>query len=339
MDEMNKNSISYKIQKNPFLLGLFVIVVAIALVAIISLTSAIQKKTKELQKSVTSTSASTTAPSTDEAEKEIRLDGLKKSVDTIDSVSADFDGKSAKIVVEFKDNQALLQAHYASNDYSIAVVPVFYFYINNGMQVGCPAQLKILPDGKTVEYILTEISDLANVVALTDELTVNYENIFEILKFNLYLSYASKDGVGRTLAGTYPKNVETFNKEDLSQTLPAITNAADGVKNAEIAVTDEFIWLDIYFENDEAYENLNHSFDNNFICFGFEKGGKKFDRKFITTEYDNLCMIRCKFDTYSLKELVDELDDPSVTIPSLFEYKINVWTSDYDTKTDLFTLN
>ena len=32
MDELNKNSISYKIQKNPFLLGLFVIVIAIVLV-------------------------------------------------------------------------------------------------------------------------------------------------------------------------------------------------------------------------------------------------------------------------------------------------------------------
>ena len=49
MDEMNKNSLSYKIQKNPFLLGLFVIVIAIALVAIFSLSSAISKKAKEFE--------------------------------------------------------------------------------------------------------------------------------------------------------------------------------------------------------------------------------------------------------------------------------------------------
>ena len=49
MDEMNKNSLSYKIQKNPFLLGLFVIVIAVALIAIFSLSSAISKKAKELE--------------------------------------------------------------------------------------------------------------------------------------------------------------------------------------------------------------------------------------------------------------------------------------------------
>ena len=49
MEEMNKNSLSYKIQKNPFLLGLFVIVIAVVLIAIFSLSSAISEKTKEFE--------------------------------------------------------------------------------------------------------------------------------------------------------------------------------------------------------------------------------------------------------------------------------------------------
>ena len=60
MDEMNKKSLSYKIQKNPFLLGLFVIVVAIALVAIISLSSAISKKAKEFETTTEKTTVETT---------------------------------------------------------------------------------------------------------------------------------------------------------------------------------------------------------------------------------------------------------------------------------------
>lgn len=339
MDEMNKNSLSYKIQKNPFLLGLFVVVIAIALVAIFSLTSAIQKKAKEFEATTEKTTVSTTASPVVEVEDGVKLDGLKKRIDTIKNVTADYDNKSAKITVEFEDKDALLEAHYASNDFTIDVVPMFCFYINNGNQVVCPGEFKFLSDGKSAEYTLSEINDLANVVALTDDLTVNYENVFEVLKFNVYLEHQSKDGVGRTVAGTYPKTVESFNK-DYSSTPAVISNLNEGVEKVQVTSADEFIWVDIYFADEESYNELNHDFENNFICFGFEKGGKKFDWKFISTEYDDLCMIRCKFDSYSLKELADEINDKSITIPSLFkDYQINVWTSDYDTETQLFTLN
>lgn len=338
MDEMNKNSLSYKIQKNPFLLGLFVIVVAIALVAIISLSSAISEKAKEFETTTEKTTIATTAKPIEEV-KVVSLDGLKKRVETIKNVSADYDKKSAKIVVEFEDKDALLDAHYASNDFTIDVVPVFCFYINNGTQVSCPGEFKFLSDGKSVEYTLTEIDDLVNVVALTDELTVNYENVFEVLKFNVYLEHQSKDGVGRTVVGTYSKTAESFNK-DYSESPAVVSNLNEGVEKVEVTSADEFIWIDIYFADEESYKELNHDFENNFVCFGFEKGGKKFDWKFISTEYDDLCMIRCKFDTYSLTQLADEIGDKSITIPTLFtEYQINFWTSDYDTETALFTMN
>lgn len=338
MEEMNKNSLSYKIQKNPFLLGLFVIVAAIALVAIISLSSAISKKAKEFETTTEKTTVETTAKPVEEV-KVVSLEGLKKRVDTIKNVSADFDNNSAKIIVEFEDKEALLDAHYASNDFTVDIVPVFCFYINNGMQVTCPGEFKFLTDGKTVEYILKEIDDLINVTALTDELTVNYENVFEILKFNVYLEHQSNVGVGRTIVGTYSKTAEEFN-EDYSLAPAVVSNLNEGIEKVEVNSTDEFIWVDIYFANEESYQNSNHNFENNFICFGFEKGGKKFDWKFLSTEYDDLCMIRCKFDAYSLKELADEIGDKSITIPVLFaDYQINIWTSDYDTETQLFTLN
>ena len=338
MDGMNKNSLSYKIQKNPFLLGLFVIVIAIALVAIFSLTSAIQKKTKELEATTEKTTAATTSLSVVEEKKDVSLEGLRKYVDTIKNVSAEFDSKSAKIIVEFNDKESLLDSHYANNDFAVDVVPIFYFYIDNGTQVSCPGKFRFLSDGKSVEYTLSEINDLANAVALTDELTVDFDNVFELLKFNVYLEHQSNDGVGRTVLGTYPKTVEAFNSEH-AQKPPVISNTADGVEKVRVTTADEFVWVDVYFTDEESYEKLNHNFDNNFICFGFEKGGKKFDWKFITTEYDDLCMIRCKFDAYSLKELADEIADPSITVPALFQYKINVWTSDYDTDNSLFTLN
>ncbi len=339
MDEINKKSLSYKIQKNPFLLGLFVIVIAIALVAIFSLSSAISKKAKEFETTTEKTTVATTAAPVVEAEKTVSLEGLKKHVDTIKNVSADFDNKSAKIVVEFEDKEALLDAHYATNDFTIDIVPVFCFYINNGSQVTCPGEFKFLSDGKSVEYTLKEIDDLVNVVALTDELTINYENIFETLKFNVYLEHQSKDGVGRTIVGTYAKTTEDFNK-DYSETPAVVSNLNAGVEKVEVTSADEFIWIDIYFTDEESYKNLNHDFENNFVCFGFEKGGKKFDWKFISTEYDDLCMIRCKFDAYSLKQLADEVGDKSITIPTIFsEYQINFWTSDYDTETQLFTMN
>ena len=155
----------------------------------------------------------------------------------------------------------------------------------------------------------------------------------------MYLEHQSNDGVGRTVVGTYGKTTESFNKD--YATAPAtVSNLNEGVEKVKVTTADKFIWVDIYFTDEESYKSLNHDFENNFVCFGFEKGGKKFDWKFISTEYDDLCMIRCKFDTYSLKELADEIGDKSITIPTLFkDYQMNIWTSDYDTETQLFTLN
>ena len=51
-------------------------------------------------------------------------------------------------------------------------------------------------------------------------------------------------------------------------------------------------------------------------------------------------MVRCKFDSYSLKGLADEMGAGDITVNDLFtDYVISVWTSDYDKDTTLFTIN
>ena len=82
-----------------------------------------------------------------------------------------------------------------------------------------------------------------------------------------------------------------------------------------------------------------NDFENNFVCFGFEKGGFNYDWKFISTEYDDLMMIRCKFDSYALTQFNTDIEGNDLSMSELFDYKINVWTSDYDNETPLLTIN
>ena len=338
MDRTNKNSLSYKVQKNPFILGLFIIVLAIALVVIFSLSSAIKDKKEELESvnATTTTEQSIQQEETTQPQFKIELNNVKKRVDGVKSITADYDNNCAKITAEFINKNSLLDAHYAENDFTLNSYPVFCFYINNGTQVKCPGTLKLSEDGTTVVYYLYNIDDLANAVALTDEITVNYQNVFN-LKFNVYLQHKTNEGVGRTVIGTYGNTVEDFEAK-YAQTPVMVSSKAQGVSRLECVKTEEFIWLDIYFENEKSYKELNHNFENNFLCFGFEKGGKKFEWKFITTEYDGLNMIRCKLDSYSMTLLQKEVSDTSLTIPTLFtDYTISVWSSDYDTQTQLVT--
>ncbi|MBE6796441.1 MAG: hypothetical protein E7533_07675 [Ruminococcaceae bacterium] len=337
MNKPDKSSLSYKIQKNPFILGLFIVVLVVALVVIFTLSSAIGKKAKQLSATQPSTTQGSAATTLGEPENVVKLDNVKRRINTVKNVTCDYDTDYVKVTVTFKDKKALLDAHYASNDYTFNVYPEFRFYINNGSEVICPGQLKVVDD-VTAEYYLYEISDLANAAALTDKVTLNYENLLVSLRFNIYLKHNVNDGVGRTVVGTYADTVEEF-KAKYGKAPLTVSNVATGVKNAEIVVTDEFVWLDIYFTDEKAYNKLNHDFENNFVCFGFEKGGFNYDWKFISTEYDDLMMIRCKFDSYALTQFNTDIEGDDLSMNELFDYTINVWTSDYDSETSLLTIN
>lgn len=339
MSEVNKKSFSYKVQKNPFLLGLILVMAIVILFVTFALSSAIQEKADEIK---STTEASTNEVQTTELtpveDNTIQLDKIKKHVAGIKEYSAEATDDGVKLTITFDKEQSLLDAHFAGGNSFVEVFPVFYFYVNNGSQIGCPGDLKFLSDGVSVEYTLSNIDDFANVVALTDQFTVTNKNIFT-LGFNVYLQHKTNDGVGKTVIGNYSITSEEFNK-NYGKKPADVSELTEGVKSVDITKVDEFIWVDIYFADEEAYKALNNNFENNFLCFGFEKGGKKYDRKFMVTEYDNIKMIRCKFDSYSMAELQKALDDKDVTIPELFEeYKINVWTSNYDKDQPLFTLN
>lgn len=338
MNKTDKNSLSYKIQKNPFLLGLFVVVLVLILVVVFSLSSALKDKTEELKASTTvATTEKVTSSLNTEPENDIDTSSFKKHVSSIKRISGEFDIDCIKLTVDYNNKKEMLESLFASNDFTVDVTPVFCFYINNGTEVMCPGKIQLVDDDTAI-YTLSEIDDLANATALTDEITVNFENALAVLKFNLYLKHNTNDGVGRTLLGTYGKTHEQFN-DTYAPTPVAVSEAVSGVKRVEMTETDEFVWLDVYFTDEKAYNSLNHNFENNFLCFGFEKGGKKYDWKFITTEYNDLYMIRCKIDSYALAQLNAEVEGDALTMQQLFDYRISVWTSDYDNEQNLFVIN
>ncbi len=341
MDD-NKNSLGTKIQKNPALLVLLIVVIGVAIFALSALTTAIKDKVAEMENTTVEETTETTTQVIAEPDNLIKIDGLKKYSETIVSVTAENEGNGVSVFVEFSDKEALLENHFAKNLGDFNIVPMFCFYVGNGVQVKCPGTFAILEDEKTAKYTLTEIGDYANAVGLTDEITVTVDNVL-LNGFNLYVEHISKDGVGKTICGSYAQTVEQFNK-DHGTNPPEILEKIDGIKKVETTVCDEFVWVDIYFEDAQSYTDLHLSSEDNIYSFGFEKGGKNFKRDFHITEYDSttnkvpLNMIRCKFDAYDIKGLAKDIDEKDITVAQLFtDYSISVWMSDYDSA--LFSVN
>lgn len=338
MPETNKKSLSYKIQKNPFLLVFIIIVLAVLIFGFVNITSAIQEKSK--QKEETTTEITTEAQDLTEVQatetNTKELSDVKKYSSGIESITITKNQKSVSLKVEYKDKDSLLKIHEAKNINSSQVVPVFCFYLKDGTQIECPGELNLVENGSVAEYHLSVIDDFANAVALTDEVTVTYDNVLDN-QFNLYLRNKT-GGNGKTIFGTYKKPVEEVSNNTSDST--KVFNTVNGIDTVKFTKTDEFVWVDIYYTDVTSYTELNNDFINNFVCFGFESGGASFKRDFIVTEYDSLNMLRCKFDSYSLSGLADEMGVDDITVNDLFtDYVISVWTSDYDKETSLFTIN
>ncbi|MBO5896031.1 MAG: hypothetical protein J6Q83_01910 [Clostridia bacterium] len=336
MDE--KKGFGYKLQKNPFLVVLLIVVIGVAIFMISTLSSALKDKIKQAEETTAVETTAATTVAVTEPDDTIAIDGLKKYSDKIVSVTAHKEKDRVALRVEYDKKESLLADHLADNAFSIDVVPMFCFYIDNGLQVKCPGELRLLDSGNVVMYYLSEVDDYVNAVGLTDELTVTLDNILNT-GFNLYIEHKTNDGVGKTICGSYAQTVEDFNSKHAGK--PAeVVDVAKGIKKVETTLSDEFIWVDIYYTDVDSYTSLNNDFITNFVVFGLEKGGKNFKRDFIVTEYDNLNMVRCKFDSYALKELAKEMDEPELTVKELFEnYSISVWSTDYEKETALFSLN
>ncbi len=331
MADTKKKSLSYKLQKNPLLLVFIIVAAAVALFGVVNITSAIKEKADA--KKETETVASTTNEATvEETEQPDTLKSLNLYSKDIVSYEVEITEQYVCVIAKYSDKETLFATHNAVDANNADYIPVFCFYTADGTRLNCPGELKLDTKNNTAVYRLTEIVDLANAVALTDEKTVTNDNALD-LPFNICLQSKTSGVLGKAILGTHLEN-ETEN-----YTIDLI-NSVQGVKKAELTKNDEFIWLDIYYDDVNSYTSLNNDFITNFVCFGFESGGVSYKNKFIVTEYDSLNMVRCKFDSYSMKELADEMGNSSLTVGDLFEnYSIAVWTSDYDNETSLFSIN
>lgn len=333
MADSNKKSLSYKLQKNPLLLVFGIIAIAVALFVIVNVTSAIKEKMDAKAETETTQVdfVSTTVPETEKAED---IKNIKIYNKDITSYSVDKTEVSFSLAVEYNSKESLLKTHNATDANNVDYVPVFCFYNEAGTMFKCPGDLKLNPQNNTAVYTLGDINDFANAIALTDEITVTNDNIFD-LPFNICLQSKSSCVLGETLMGTHSRDAEGIgDKFDV-----ALINPAQGIKKAELVKTDEFVWLDIYFDDYTAYTELNNDFINNFVCFRVNYNGAVHNNDFLVTEYDSLNMVRCKFDAYSMEEFSKVLGNSDLTVADIFSgYPITIYTSDYDVETVLFSL-
>lgn len=335
MENQNKKSLSYKIQKNPFLIGAGLIIAIIVLIAVFSVSSAfrktVNKQSTEPATEVSQTVTPTEAPAVTEEDKTVNVEGLKSYVDNIRETSSDFEENRVALNFKFKDKPALLKAFSVTAESMIDVSVSFVFYFG-GETVICPAEYYLSNDNVTVSFYLYDIADVKNALSLTDGINVNFDNILTSKPFNLILT-DNKTGETITFAGTHTKKYEETAKDKTA----AVSMYVKGIDRVEVTETKEFIWLDIYYSNETAYKNLNYKFENNFIGFKFEYGKKMYDTLFSTTEYDDLKMIRCKFDSYALEQVKEMSGNGDYTINSLFSGGITVFASNYDQTTELFS--
>lgn len=339
MAQANKKSLSYKLQKNPFLFVFIIVIAAVVLFAVINITDSIGEKNRsKLEENTTDFVQTTAEPVAEQkADNSVELSDLKKYDTSIVSVTAEKTADKVTVKAVYSNKTSLLKSHYADNVNNSQVVPVFCFYTADGVQLKCPGELELIEGNSTAVYTLTVIDDYKNAVAVSDEITIDFENILDN-GFNVYLQHKTEKGVGATALGTYKKSVEDYN--ETAADICSVSNTAAGIKNVEITSHDKFIWIDIYYDDASSYSSLNHDFETNFVCFEFEKNGEKHKRDFIVTQYDDLNMLRCKFDEYSLNELADETGDTDKTVSDIFsDYTVSVLSRDYETETSLFTLS
>ena len=288
MADQNKKSLSYKIQKNPFSFVLLIIVMAVALFGVVNLVPIIKEKVNKPQEETTTAVADETVAVTVE-DNSLTLKNVKNYLSTINGVKAEVVDDGVAVIVEFADKESLLKEHSATNVNSSDVVPVFCFYLDDGTQLNCPGELKLDGERNIATYYFNNVTDYANVMALVEEVTVTNENVLDN-KFNICLQSKTETAPSKTVGGNYGKSVEELNNAELYKA--NAVGITEGVKDIKIVKNDEFVWLDVYFEDELSYVELNNDFITNFVCFGFSKGGANYKYDFIITKYDSLNMIR-----------------------------------------------
>lgn len=338
---MEKEELSFfeKLKSNPFLVCLIVIVVGVAAIVVYSLYGAMEEKMTAIDgMQAASSTAAQTEPAGPQLPQNVIEMSVQKHSELIDDIVISKEANRVAFTVTYVDEEALREAHYTQNDFSFDVIPVFYFYVK-GTQVEIPGEISFMTDGITATYYLSQIDDLINIVALVEDETLTLNNVLE-KKFNLYICHKSNDGVGRTLCGTYNQTVEEFNASH-SPVPAVIVDESEDIKLVKATPREEFVWLDIYFKDAESYKKHSSVEAQHFICYGYEYGGKLYKYNFLTTEYDDINMIRCKVDKIALSEILKAMSkEDEYTVDEFFgEFNFSVWSTDYETELDLFCIN
>ncbi len=338
MDKNEVKKAAQNVSNKPFLVVLALAVAIICIIVVITLVKAVNSKIDEFSVNQTTTEVTQTEVQTTQPTNDLNVGTIKKYDDSIKNIYVTKEAARVAVIVEFTDEAALLEAHYAPNPISFDIVPVFCFYINNGNQVKVPGDIRLSSDGKSVTYYLSDINDISNAVAQTENNTVTLDNVLTY-DFNVYLQHKTRDGVGRTILGTYAKNVEQFSGL-YSKPAPKTHNVNDGIKSVDVTVTEEFAWIDIYFEDEDSYNNFSTNSGKKFMCFGFEFAGNLYKENFIVSEYKSLFMLRLKFDKYGFAELGKEINNKDVTLEKIFkDYALEIWATDYKDEISLLCLN
>ncbi len=340
MDKLEFKKTAEKAGNKPFLVVLALIVLGVCVILAFTLSKAVNNKIAEFEKQNTTEQVSNQNEATEASKpsNDLNVGTVKTYVDNAENVYITKEAARIAVTVEFKDEESLLDEHYAANAFSIDVTPVFCFYVNNGTQIKVPGELRLLSDGKSVVYYLSEINDLKNAVAQTEAVTVTLDNVMTN-DFNVYIQHKTRNGVGKTVLGTYGKSVEQF-KASYLQDIPKSYEVNKDIKLIEVTAVEEFVWVDVYFENQEAYNKYAGDGAQSFMCFGFEHAGNLYKENFIVSEYKSINMLRLKFDNYAFAPLLKEMNEDEMTVKDLFaDYAIEIWATDYKNETPLFCLN
>ncbi len=324
------------IRERPFLSVLSVVVVGVAVFVAATLSNAMDNKIASLtQESANTTEAVASQDfSYKPQQNTVSIDKLKSYYSVPTEVVVNKEANRIAVNVTFEKDEALLTEHYAANAFSMEVVPVFCFYIDNGKQIKIPGTLRLGEDAKSISYYLSDIDDLQIAATYLTEETISLQNVIN-KDFNIYLQHKTKDSVGKTVLGTFSKSVEEYEAQFSGDDIPVVDRWKD-IKNIDMTVTDEFVWFDLYFQDEKVYEQYTGKFER----FGFEHGGKLFKGDFISKEYDSLYMIRLKFNEDDFSHLLKAMGEEKLTLKNLFaEYSIEVWTTDNKASQTLFCLN
>lgn len=319
MSSKSKKSFAEKMQKSPFMTVGAIAAAVLALVVILSVTSGIKKGIAEKNAETTAPNKRVEASSTEAKlfnSKAAENGNIKLYDKSVKSASAAATRSVFKISVSFTNG---------TPDIKSAFIAVF---VDGNTVIKLPCNVST--DKMSAEFSLDDISDAKNVLSLTDGINLTFETFAQAKPYAVFASGSESDfGDTVALCGTQ-KNTGDFS---LVENGASFSSASSGIKRVEASKNDKFLWLDIYFADEESFKGLNFGFKNNFV--GFNYGGSS--TLFSVTEYENLKMLRCKFDSYALEQLKNETGDSDLTISEVFK-NVEIFSSDYDETTRLFVL-